>query len=121
MNNEKINGFFNKWVPWVKPDRVSDDQHFELNGFLNGWFVDTAELCQVESYKVHKVESGGLNSACVLNSDGSYDIEMVIEFFPQRWFYLGLLISGTTFIGCVTYLVIDFAKRRRRRRKKREI
>ena len=116
MNNKKINGFFNKWVPWVKPDRVSDDQHFELNGFLNGWFVDTAELCQVESYKVHKVESGGLNSACVLNSDGSYDIEMVIEFFPQRWFYLGLLISGTTFLGCIGYLGWDFVRRRRIKR-----
>ena len=87
----------------------------QLNGFLNGWFVDTAELCQVESYKVHKVESGGLNSACVLNSDGSYDIEMVIEFFPQRWFYLGLLISGATFLGCIGYLGLDFFRRRKKR------
>ena len=115
MNNKKINGFFNKWVPWVKSNRVSDDQHFELNGFLNGWFVDTARLCQVESLKVHKVENSGLNSACVLNEDGSYDIEMVIEFFPQRWFYLGLLISGTTFIGCIGFLGWDFVRRRRRK------
>ena len=32
MNNKKINGFFNKWVPWVKFDRVSDDQHFAPQG-----------------------------------------------------------------------------------------
>ena len=78
--------------------------------------MDTVELCQVESYKVHKVESGDLNSACVLNSDGSYDIEMVIEFFPQRWFYLGLLISGTTFLGCITFLGVDFVRRWRRKK-----
>ena len=35
MNNKKINGFFNKWAPWVKPDRIGDDQHFKLNDFLN--------------------------------------------------------------------------------------
>lgn len=48
MNNKKINGFFDKWVPWAKPDRIPDDQHFELDGFLNGWFVDL-DICTVET------------------------------------------------------------------------
>ncbi|MCK5476085.1 MAG: hypothetical protein KAI71_05920 [Candidatus Pacebacteria bacterium] len=29
----------------MKPDRILDDNHFELNGFLNGWWVDVDELC----------------------------------------------------------------------------
>ncbi len=104
MNNDKINGKLAGWVPWVKPDRIADDKHFELNGFLNGWFVEPAELCSNE------------NSACTLNPDGSYDMEMTIEFFPQRWFYLGLLISGTTLAGCLGYLGYDFIKRRKNRK-----
>jgi hypothetical protein len=147
MNNSQINGFFDSWLPWVKPDRVADDKHFELNGFLNGWFVEPGELCQVRKVESYKVESndlsgaattsvtlpaltgtppagrgfegGGDFNACTLNADGSYDMEMVIEFFPQRWFYLGLLISGTTFVGCIGYLVFYFIRRRKTKRETR--
>jgi len=89
------------WVPWVKSDRISDDKHFELDGFLNGWFVEPETLCAND------------NKACTKNADGSYDLELTIEFFPQRWFYLGLLISGVTFVGCIGYLGYDFVKRRK--------
>lgn len=109
LNNEKINGFFKRWIPWVKPDRISDDKHFELDGFLNGWFVEPEVLC-----------ADG-NTACTKNPDGSYDMEMTVEFFPQRWFYLGLLISGTTLVGCVAYLAYDFTKRRRNRKRKESL
>jgi hypothetical protein len=91
MNNKKIHGFLKKWWPFAKPDRVGDEYHYKLNGFLNAWYVDPAVLCQN-------------NSACIKNSDGSYDMEMVIEFWPQRWFYLGLIISGTILAGCLGYL-----------------
>ena len=101
LTNNKIQGFFNKWIPWVKPDRISDDKHFELDGFLNGWFVEPEQLC------------ANNNSACKKNPDGSYDIEMTVEFFPQRWFYLGLLISGTTLLSCLGYLGYDLARRRK--------
>ena len=91
MNNEKINGFLASWISFVKPDKIAEEFHYKLNDFLNGWYVDTEKVCQN-------------NSACTKNSDGSYDMEMVIEFFPQRWFYFGLLISGTTLLGCFGYL-----------------
>ncbi|OGM92929.1 hypothetical protein A2333_02015 [Candidatus Wolfebacteria bacterium RIFOXYB2_FULL_49_7] len=98
MNDGEVNGFFRSWVPFVKPVRIADEYHYKLNGFLNSWYIDTETLCAVEK-------------RCVQNTDGSYDIEMVIEFFPQRWFYLGLLISGTTFAGCIGYLLYDGVKR----------
>jgi len=97
--NDKIRGFFGSWVPFVSPDVVSSDAHFELNGFLNGWYVDVDQYCRDD----------GL---CVQNADGSYDIEFVIEFFPQRWFYLGLLISSLTLVGCLGYLGFSWNRRR---------
>jgi len=103
MNNEKVHGFLNSWWPFAKPDRVRDEYHYKLNGFLNGWYIDTAELCEAKAL-------------CTQNPDGSYDIEFVIEFFPQRFFYLGLLISGTTLLFCISYLVYDGVRRIRIRK-----
>ena len=84
---------------------MSDEHHYKLNGFLNGWYVDTVELCEAKAL-------------CSQNADGSYDIEFVIEFFPQRFFYLGLLISGTTLFLCIAYLMYEGIRRIRRRRYK---
>ncbi len=96
---------FRSWVPWVTPDRIADDHHFELNGFLNGWYIDINEHCTTKSL-------------CTKNADGSYDIELVLKFFPQRWFYLGLLISVTTLLSCIGYLAYDFIRRRKQRHSK---
>jgi len=106
MNNEKIQGILNGWWPFAKREKVSDEYHYKLENFLNAWYVDTIELCKNN------------NSACKINEDGSYDIEMVAEFWPQRWFYLGLLISGTTLVGCVGYLGYDFIRERKRKKQK---
>ncbi|MDD4409346.1 MAG: hypothetical protein PHW52_01695 [Candidatus Pacebacteria bacterium] len=104
MNNEKIQGFLDSWWPFAKREKIGDEYHYKLANFLNAWYVDTAELCKDD------------NKACKKNEDGSYDIEMVVEFWPQRWFYLGLLISGTTLVGCVSYLGYDFVKNRKRKK-----
>ncbi|QQR52502.1 hypothetical protein IPG36_08260 [bacterium] len=41
---------------------------------------------------------------------------MVAEFTPQRWFYVGLIISATTLAGCLGYLgFVGWRKLRRRR------
>jgi len=45
--------------------------------------------------------------------NGSYDFEMVVEFWPQRLFYVGLFISGITLLCCVGYLGYDWRKRRK--------
>jgi len=107
FNNDKVNGFFGSWVPFVKPDKIADEYHYKLNDFLNGWYVDVDEYCVK-------------NSMCTKNADGTYDIEMVLEFFPQRWFYLGLLISGTTLVGCLGYLGYAGINSLRLKRKKKK-
>jgi|GEM_PF-3278989 len=105
MNNEKIQGLLDSWWPFAQRQKVGDEYHYKLANFLNAWYVDVPELCKEG------------NKACKKNDDGSYDIEMVVEFWPQRWFYLGLLISGTTLVGCVGYLGYDFVKNRKRKKK----
>ena len=104
FNNAQVHGWLNGWWPFAKPNRVGDEYHYKLDGFLNAWYVDTHELCEVQHI-----------AGCTKNADGSYDIEMVIEFWPQRWFYLGLLISGTTLAGCLTYLGYVLVRKVRRK------
>lgn len=99
FNDNKINGYLGSWVPFVRPDKVSDEYHFALDDSLNGWYVDTAIYCDHNS------------TLCTKNIDGSYNIEMVVEFFPQRWFYLSLLISGVTLIGFMGYIGFIAARR----------
>lgn len=110
LDNSLVRGLLDSWVPFVRPNKVSDDRHYSYMTFLNGWYVDPQVLCH----------GGGdgkvLHEGCTINEDSSYDIDMVIEFFPQRWFYLGLLISGITFFGVVGYLIVLFYMRKTRKR-----
>ncbi|MEK9155689.1 MAG: hypothetical protein AAB360_00095 [Patescibacteria group bacterium] len=65
--------------------------HLTANGFANAWVIDPAAACQ--------------NGGCALNSDGGYEMEIVIEYWLQRVFYLGLAISGITFLSCLGFLI----------------
>ncbi|HJP96677.1 MAG TPA: hypothetical protein VJ843_04900 [Candidatus Saccharimonadales bacterium] len=66
--------------------------HYALDDYANGWYVDPQALCRAES------------SACHRNADGSYDLELTIGFAPQHWFYTGCWISGITLLACFLYL-----------------
>ncbi|MEA2020142.1 MAG: hypothetical protein U9M98_00225 [Patescibacteria group bacterium] len=66
-------------------------EHIKVNGYANSWYIDPTRICADADI-------------CTENADGSYDMELVVEFFPQRLFYLGLLISSLTLVGCVSYL-----------------
>ena len=109
ISGARVHGFLASWWPFTRVDAVADEHHFKLNSFLNGWYVDPVELCSTVASDKLQVESMG----CKQNPDGSYDIAMVIEFSPQRWFYLGLIISGTTLLACLGYLVLTFMKNRK--------
>ena len=56
-----------------------EESHFKAYEFLNGWHIDPSELEK--------------------NSDGNYTL--YLYFKPQSYFYLGLIISGTTLISCL--------------------
>jgi len=105
LNNARVQGFLESWWPFAKSDKVRNEYHYQLSGFLNAWYVDPSTLCSLPE------------ASCTKHADGSYDIEMQIEFWPQRWFYLGLLISATTLLGSIGYLGYDFTRRRQLRKK----
>lgn len=98
IDNNKNNGLIASWSPFVSHDKIPDKHHYKLNDFLNGWYIDVDTLCREKNL-------------CTDNGDGTYDIDLVIEFWPQRWFTLGLIISGTTLIFCLLYLTYDYAKK----------
>lgn len=67
-------------------------EHYALNDYANGWYVDPQALCKNES------------SACHRNADGSYDVDLTVGFAPQHWFYVGCWVSGITLLACLAYM-----------------
>jgi len=70
-----------KWKAFIDGKAIPDDKHFVVNGYANGFMIDKI---------------------------GKYQI--ILEFTPQRLFYIGLIISGITLLGCIIYLIVDKVK-----------
>ena len=80
-----------------------DQNHFMVNGYANSWVIETDKICaQPGFYKK--------------NSDGSYDMEFMVEYRPQRFLYIGFGISGAIIIGCLGYLVYVFIKTKKNKK-----
>ncbi|MEM2614562.1 MAG: hypothetical protein QXO15_10160 [Nitrososphaerota archaeon] len=54
--------------------------------------------------------SYGLVNGFWINQTGL--LEITIEYEPQKWFYIGSIISASTIIVCATYLIYDWAKKK---------
>lgn len=78
---------------------IFKDMHLVVNEYANGWTIDP-EYIKVNYPQEFYNE----------NQNGGLEIEMVLYFKPQSYFYVGLIISGLVFIGCVGYLLRDFQK-----------
>ncbi|MBA7655466.1 hypothetical protein ES703_63370 [subsurface metagenome] len=68
-----------------------------VNGYANSWVIETDKILAQPGF-------------CKKNSDGSYDMELIVEYWPQRFLYIGFGISGAIIVGCVGYLVYYFIK-----------
>lgn len=79
-------------LPGAGVDAV--DRHFQLDGYQNAWYIDPVQLC-----------SAG-QQGCTRQADGSYDIDMIAEFVPQRWFEMSRFVSVATLMGVGLYLVV---------------
>lgn len=89
------------WLPMAKAASLPGADHVRFNGFMNGWYIDPAAMCRANSAR------------CVRNANGSYNIDLVMEFTAQRWFYVGAFTSAVTFIGGVGYYIYDARRDRR--------
>ena len=81
---------------------LPDKYHFKNNAKLNSFLINPEYIKQNFSKEYYKE-----------NPDGSIDVELTLYFKPQSYFYLGLFISGTTFLACLVYLGYDHYKRRK--------
>lgn len=81
-------------LSYLRQKPVFDDQHIELNGYANGWIVDP-EFVRANYGPEYYSE----------NPDGSIDMNLAIYFKPQSYFYIGLVVSGLTLVGCLSYLL----------------
>jgi Ca2+-dependent lipid-binding protein len=84
---------------WEKP--IFDNSHKMINEYANSWTIDP-EYIKANYPKDFYKE----------NQDGSIEIEMVLYFQSQSYFYIGLIISGLIFIGGIGYLVWDCKRKR---------
>jgi hypothetical protein len=91
IQNENLYGAKFYDLLFRKP--VSDDRHLLINGFANAWWIELKELEQ----------QGKINK----NIDGTHDFSVYIEFESQKYFYIGLLISGLTLLACLAYLLAN--------------
>ena len=80
--------------------QISDGNHLMANGYANSWIIDPEKICAENPI------------FCTKNPDGTYDMELVVEFWPQRFFYVGLAILGITLLACLGYLGYDWQRRR---------
>jgi len=77
---------------------IPEREHLKLDEVSNAWFVN-----------LPKLKDNGLARG---NADGTYDLDLVIEFTPQRYTNIGFAISLIAFLGAIAYLVIDWRRRR---------
>lgn len=76
----------NNWL-----DSAATD-HFVINGSMNGWYIDPAQLCQQ-------------NQSCQSKPDGTYDIQLQAEFTPQRATWIGVVVSGLTALAVIGFFI----------------
>jgi hypothetical protein len=93
QNNNLPNGCIIETL-FTKP--IDTSMHFLVNGYANSWILDPVLFCE-----------GNNDNLCKINEDGTYDFEMIIEFWSQRVFYAGFLISVFTLFSCVAYLIYN--------------
>jgi len=87
-DNLKSGTIFETWNK--KP--VGDNDHFVANGYSNGWLMNISDICSK-------------NLECTVNSDTSYDFELIIEFQPQQLFYGGFILSVFTLGLSLIYIL----------------
>ena len=67
---------------------IAEGRHYLVNGYANSWYIKPSDTGGRENY------------------------ELIVEFWPQRLFYIGLFISLTTLAGCLGYLGYQFTIKR---------
>jgi hypothetical protein len=79
-------------TPWSGGTLLPESSHFRLNDFQNGWYINPRKVCAMPG------------ATCTRQANGSYDMQLVVEFTPQRWFFAGGAVSLATLLACIAGL-----------------
>lgn len=63
----------------LRIESISDNNHFEINGYANAWYITPVD------------------------TKGAINYELIIEMTQQRIFYISLLVSFIFFCGCIIW------------------
>jgi len=77
----------NTFETWGKKP-IPEENHLLVNGYANSWYITMEDANKKQDY------------------------EIIIEFLPQRFFYIALFISGLTMVGCFGYLFFSLLKKK---------
>lgn len=69
---------------------------------------DPLWVCYVNGEKISSIPLYSVINGFWINQTGNLDI--LIEYEPQRWFYIGSIVSITTFLACTAYLTHSYTK-----------
>ena len=78
--------------------------HFVANGYSNSWWINLDYIKKLgpRYYKVNK--------------NGTVDFELIIDYWPQRLLYIGLIISGSSLFIIIAYLIYDATRKRKNKK-----
>lgn len=94
------NFFESEELSYLYQKPIFDNTHKIVYEYANGWTIDPKYIKKNFSKEYYKE-----------NPDGSIDIELILYFKPQSYFYLGLIISSLTLLICSVYLIYHWRKR----------
>ena len=69
-----------------KGNLIASKDHQVVNAYANGWFVPVDEVFNKQ--------------------DKPVEFDIVLEFYPQRLYEAGMIISGIAFVIMIIYLLI---------------
>ncbi|MFC1721533.1 alpha-(1-_3)-arabinofuranosyltransferase family protein, partial [Patescibacteria group bacterium] len=84
-----------KFNPWDKQAKITENQHFITNGYANGWIVTPP--------------------ACIQAEECGETYSVIIDYYPQNRLYLGLIISGAGLVLAIFYLALIYPMIRKKR------
>lgn len=87
-------------LSYLYKNSIFDESHTSVNGYANGWIIDPEYIKKSYSPEYYDI-----------NSDGSINIELVLYFKTQSYFYLGLIISSITLLICIFYLTLKSGRK----------
>ena len=78
--------------------------HWQANSLLNSWWIDT------KAFPHLFLDNNQPKKLYRINMDNSIDFELVMEYWPQRLFYVGGVISLSTLTACFIVIFIRWIR-----------